>query len=264
MEATAISLFLAAVLVGAYVQSVTGFAMGMIIIAAVSMLALASVPEITAVVSLLSLVNVLLALHGRHALVEGRLFLPLILGQLPAIFLGVALLNHLHTDAERVLRLLLAAFIVLGSLSMMLRPRPIATLSGSPGCAVAGVASGLLGGLFSASGPVMGWFIYRQPLSLDAIRATLLASFACSTTVRTLIVGAQGGLTAEVLGLSGLAVPAVVLGTWLGRSLPPPLSDAAMKRLAFVLLLLLGCGIGLRALLDAPLSSVAGPGGVWP
>lgn len=243
------SLFLAAVLLGAYVQSVTGFAMGMIIIAAVSNLALASVPVITAVVSLLSLVNVLLALRGRHGLVESRLFIPLLLGQLPAVFLGVALLNSLQVDAER---LLLAAFIVLGSLSMMLRPRPLAALSPAPACAGAGAASGLLGGLFAASGPIMGWFVYRQPLPLDAIRATLLASFACSTTVRTLIVGVQGGLDAEVLGLSGLAVPAVVLGTWLGRSLPPPLSEPAMKRLAFVLLLLLGCGIGLRALLDAP------------
>jgi len=246
------SLFLAAVLLGAYVQSVTGFAMGMIIIAAVSNLALASVPVITAVVSLLSLVNVLLALRGRHGLVESRLFIPLLLGQLPAVFLGVVLLNSLQVDAERLLRLLLAAFIVLGSLSMMLRPRPLAALSPAPACAGAGAASGLLGGLFAASGPIMGWFVYRQPLPLDAIRATLLASFACSTTVRTLIVGVQGGLDAEVLGLSGLAVPAVVLGTWLGRSLPPPLSEPAMKRLAFVLLLLLGCGIGLRALLDAP------------
>ncbi len=94
--------------------------------------------------------------------------------------------------------------------------------------------------MFSASGPVLGWFGYRQPLMLDAIRTTLLACFAVSTSLRTVLVGASDGLTREVWLLATLALPAVLLGTWLGRNLPPPWSEAGIKRFAFSILLVAG------------------------
>jgi hypothetical protein len=62
-------------------------------------------------------------------------------------------------------------------------------------------------------------------------------------------VGAQGGLTGEVLWLSLVAVPLVLAGTWLGRELPPAVSETAMKRLAFGLLLVMGVWILVGALI---------------
>jgi uncharacterized membrane protein YfcA len=97
--------------------------------------------------------------------------------------------------------------------------------------------------MFSASGPIMGWFNYRQPLPLAVIRATLLCSFALTTSTRTVVVGVQGGLTSEVLWLSAVAVPLVVLGTWLGREMPPPVSEETIKQGAFALLLVIGVWI---------------------
>ena len=95
----------------------------------------------------------------------------------------------------------------------------------------------------------MGWFNYRQPLPVAAIRATLLCSFAMTTSVRTVLVGVNGGLTGEVWLLTGLALPVVVLGTWAGRTFEPPVSELAMKRLAFAVLLVMGVWILLRAAL---------------
>ena len=135
------------------------------------------------------------------------------------------------------------------SLSMMLRPVPKQRLSPPWACVGAGLAGGLLGGMFAASGPVMGWFNYRQPLSVAEIRATLLACFALSTTLRSVIVGFGGGLTREVWMLALLALPLVVLGTWAGGRFAPPLSEATLKRCAFGLLLLMGCWTVARALL---------------
>ena len=106
-----------------------------------------------------------------------------------------------------------------------------------------------MGGMFSASGPILGWFGYSQPLSLAPIRATLLASFVLTTSTRTVFVGVEGGLTKTVLGYALAAMPLVVLGTWLGRNLAPPVSEAVIKRAAYFLLLgmgvwiLLGVGI---------------------
>jgi uncharacterized membrane protein YfcA len=241
------TVFLAGVLLGSYVQSVTGFAMAMILIAVASGSQTVEIPVAAAVVSLLSLANVVLALRGHLQQVERRLFVWLALGQLPAIWVGVALLDVMHGDARWLLELALGLFIVLGSLSMMIRPEPKEDLSRPWACVGAGIAGGLVGGLFSASGPIMGWFNYRQPLAVRAIRATLLSGFVLTTSTRTVVVGIQGGLTTEVWLLTAMGLPLVVLGTWAGRRFRPPLSETGMKRLAFGVLLSMGVWILVRA-----------------
>jgi hypothetical protein len=194
MDTLATCLFLVTVLVGSYVQSVTGFAMGMIMIAVMVGSGLVAVPMITAVVSLLSMANVLLALRGRLHHVERRLVFWIALGLPIAVWGGVFALDVLDRRLAWVLELLLGGFIVLGSLSMMLRPHPRQALSRPWACVTAGFAGGMLGGLFSASGPVMGWFTYRQPLPVVEIRNTLLAIFALTTSLRLGVVGLSGGL----------------------------------------------------------------------
>ena len=78
--------------------------------------------------------------------------------------------------------------------------------------------------MFSASGPVLGWFGYSQPLKLVTIRATLLACFVLTTSTRTVLVGVQGGLTKQVLLYALVALPTVVIGNRLGRNFAPPVS----------------------------------------
>lgn len=240
MHADNLILFLLATALGSYVQSVAGFAMGMIIIAVTVGGGLIEVPVITAVVSLLSLVNIVFALRGHGHHLERRMFVWMSVGLVPSIAGGVWLLEHLDATARWLVELLLGLFIVLGSLSMMLRPQPRPRVSPSWSCFIAGCAGGALGGMFSASGPVMGWFNYRQPLPVATIRTTLLVTFALTTTVRTLVVGVAGGLTREVWVLCLIGVPVVLLATWAGRRYPPPVSETALKRLAFALLLVMG------------------------
>lgn len=250
MDSAGWLIFLGAVFAGSYVQSVSGFAMGLIVIAVVGASGIISLPVLTAAASLITMVNVVVALKGHTQHIDRRIFGWLAVGQLPAIGVGVWLLTWLDRDAQSVLALLLGLFITLGSLSMMLRPRPLETPSANWACLTAGLAGGVVGGMFSASGPIMGWFNYRQPLPLVVIRATLLCSFALTTSTRTVVVGVQGGLTAEVLWLSAVAVPLVVLGTWLGREMPPPVAEETIKRGAFGLLLLMGLWILGQALID--------------
>ena len=233
-------IFLSSVFVGAYVQSVTGFAMGMIVIAVVGASGVISLPILTAVASLITMVNVAMALKGHTRSLHRPMFVWMAVGLLPAIWIGVWILTVMNENAQATLQLLLGTFITLGCLSMMIRPRPLARVSPRWACLSAGLAAGVVGGMFSASGPITGWFSYRQPLELAAIRATLLGFFALSTTSRTVIVGFSGGLTNEVLVLSATALPLVVLGTWMGREMPPALTDLKLKQMAFGLLLLMG------------------------
>ena len=248
MDPIALSVFAFALFLGSYVQSVTGFAMGMIAIAILGGVNLVSIGVVTAAVSLLSLLNAVLALRGQVRHIRWRFYALLAAGQIPAIGAGVWLQTTLGRDALWLLELLLGAFIVLGSLSMMLRPEPRGTPSGRLACLAAGAAGGLVGGMFSASGPVMGWFNYRQPFGLLQIRATLLGCFVVTTSVRTIVVGAAGDLTRDVWWLTAFGVPAVVIGTWLGRNYPPALGDAVLRRTAFGVLLLTGAWVVARAL----------------
>ncbi len=239
--------FLLVVLLGSYVQSVAGFAMAMIIVAVVGGLRMMDVPTLAAVVSLLTMLNVALALRGALQHVERRVFVWLACGQVPAIFAGVQLLQWLDSHTRTALEICLGLFITVGGLSMLLRPHAWRRVSGPAACISTGVAGGLMGGLFSASGPVLGWFGYSQPLPLAAIRATLLASFALTTTTRTIIVGVDGALTQQVLLYAAAGLPVVALGTWLGRQFAPPVSEDAIKHMAYTLLLVMGAWILLRA-----------------
>ena len=244
--------FLALVFIGGYVQTVAGFAMGMILIAGSSALQLYPLPVTAAVVSLVSFLNIVLSLTGHLDRVRARAFLAMLIGQLPMLAVGVWLLMWLDSSAERVLRMLLGGFILAGCTAMMIRPEPLPRVSSSAAFAVAGMGGGLLGGLFSAAGPVLGWFVYRQPWRVAEIRATLLAAFAVSTVARTGVVGADGGLTGEVWTLTAWSVPLVLVSVWLGRRFPPPLGERALRRAAFALLCAMGGWILLAALLETP------------
>jgi len=236
---------LLAIFVGSYVQAVAGFAMGMIIVAVVGGLRLLDLPTLGAIVSLLTLSNVALALRGQTHHIHRKLIGWLALGQVPAIYLGFFLMTWLDGNSRWILELCLGLFITIGGLSMSLRPLPWTDESGWVGAFATGVTGGLMGGMFSASGPVLGWFMYSQPLPLTIIRATLLASFAITTSVRTVFVGLDGGLTTHVFGLAAAALPVVILGTWLGRYFAPPVDEGVIKRAAY--LLLLGMGVWILA-----------------
>lgn len=239
MELYTLLIFCLAVGLGSYVQSVTGFAMGLVVLAIIVAGQAIEIVVITAVTSLLALLNVVLALRGQLMHVNRRGWTLLCAGQLPAIWIGVWLLGVLAQGAIAALEAILGAFVVVGSLSMLLRPEANRVLSPPWAWLAGGAAGGILGGLFSASGPVMGWFAYRQPLATPAIRATLLACFAITTSTRTVVVGLDGGLTGDVWAFVLLGVPLVFLGTWAGRRFRPS-SELGVKRFAFATL----CGIG--------------------
>lgn len=238
---------LLAVFVGSYVQAVAGFAMGMIIVAVVGGLGLLDVPTLAAVVSLLTILNVVLALRGHLHHIHLPLFKWIALGQVPAVYLGFLLMNWMDGHTRWVLELALGVFITAGGLSMLLKPHPWQQVSKPFYSWFAGLSAGLVGGMFSASGPVLGWFGYSQPLALAAIRATLLACFVLTTTTRTVVVGLHGGLTQTVLTYALAALPVVVLGTLLGRMFAPPVSEQTIKKLAYGLLLIMGVWILLRS-----------------
>jgi len=240
MELSALIAFLVIVAAGSYIQTVTGFGLGLIVMGTVTLLGLAPIEFSSIVVSILALANSVLALFKQHNSVHKASWGLIVAGLLPGVLIGVFLLEHFSAHATNVLRVILGAFIITSGLILMYKPHPKTRLDSRPRFLVFGIVGGIFGGLFSTAGPPIVYQVYRQPLSIAVIRTTLLAIFIVANFLRIVFVGIRGDINWPVLHLALLSIPVVAGLTVFGRRFRPPLSDIAMRRLAFGLLILLG------------------------
>lgn len=233
-------LFLAVVALGAMVQTLTGFAMGLITMAGVAVLGIADIAFSAAVVSFVSLVNALVALRKGYRQVDWQLVRWVVTGLLPAMVCGIALLAYLSENYYSLLKLLLGFVIILAGTLLMISPAPFARRSGRFMQSAAGVSGGLLAGLYSAGGAPLAYFMYRQPVELNVIRFSLLAIFAITTSARSVMIGVSGQLNTSILAMSAAAVPLVVLVTLATSRLTPHVPDRLVRVLVFFVLVAVG------------------------
>jgi uncharacterized membrane protein YfcA len=231
---------------GALVQSITGFAMGLIIMGGVTALGVAEIAFSAAVVSLISMVNAAVALRHTYKFVDIHIWTAMIAGLIPLTIAGVLLLELFSARFYEIIQVMLGVVIIGAGTSLMIQPRPFEGVSSRPAVAAVGGLGGVIGGLYGAGGAPLAWFMYRQPLELNVIRATLLATFLVSTSGRAVVVGFAGHLTKDVLLTALLAVPMVILVTLAGARLAPHVPDKLIRRFVFILLILLGATLMFR------------------
>ncbi|MBT5230537.1 MAG: sulfite exporter TauE/SafE family protein [Methylococcales bacterium] len=236
-------IFLATIAVGSYIQTVTGFAMGLIIMGFITSLGLAPVIFTAAVISVLALINTLLAVHQNHHHINWDILKITSFGLLPGIGLGIWLLDHLSQASTNLLQVILGSVIIIGGILLMLKPHPTKTLAPKTVSFFTGTASGIIGGLFSTGAPPMVYYLYKQPLSIDTIRSTLLSVFVLATIFRIIFISFDGHFTDDVLWMCAWGLPCVFVFTLLGKKFPPPMSDLTMRRSAFGLLIILGSSL---------------------
>lgn len=235
-----IVIFWAIAALAAWVQTLTGFALGLILMGATGLLGLMPLPQAAAVTSVLVIINGAQVLwHGWRDL-DRRVLALLMIGAMPALAGGYWLLEWMAGQALEALRLTLGAVVAIAAVQLSLRPRHRATLSGAPAFVLAGVAGGLMGGMFATSGPPVIWQLYRQPMPLAAVRVTLVGLFFVTQIFRLGLVAATTGIGAPIVMSAAGAAPAVILGTWAARRFPPPVAALTVRRLALGLLLLSG------------------------
>lgn len=253
MLATATLTFWFIACLAAWMQTLTGFALGLILMGGVGLLGLMPLPQAAVVTSILVVANGVLVLRRGWREVDGTALRLFLTGSLPTLILGYALLHYLAGTALWLLQLLLGLVIVASSIQLGFRPKP-QTERSSPASFIAfGAAGGIMGGLFSTAGPPIIYHIYRQPIAQTAIRSTLVAIFVLNQTFRLGIVVATDGISLPTLTAAAGAIPAVALGTFAARRWPPPLSPARMRQLAVGLLFCSGA-----ALVGPALSRLAG------
>ncbi len=235
--------FLMMVALGAFIQTITGFAMGLVIIGGVTLLGLADVGFAAAVISLISLVNTGVALRSTYKHVNYAYLRDISISLVPAMVVGVLLLNYLSTAAYDLLKAILGLVIIVAGILLMLQPVPRDKPAARPWVFLTGSIGGVIAGLFSAGGAPLAYFMYRQPLVLVTIRATLLSFFAVSTFGRSVIIGIDGQLTQEVLITAVVSVPVVILVTMSTLRVADRVPDAMVRRIVFLLLILMGLSL---------------------
>lgn len=254
LSAGALAVLLAVIAIGAYFQTITGFGMGMIVMGVASGFGLVSLGTMAAVISLMTLANSVVALPGKLHHIDRRAAAAAMIGIVPATIAGVLLLQYLTGTAANLLRLLLGVVIIHGGITFARNPIPLAERSPDRGFFLSGLLSGLTDGLFSIAGPPLIFQFYRQPMEPVAVRNMLLLLFAITSGARTVFLGVQGRLSAEIWFLTAFAVPVVAIATFAGRHYPPPIAPVLKRRIVFSVLILIGISLvatTLPAMLDS-------------
>lgn len=236
-------IFWGVVIVASWVQTLTGFALGLMTISAVGLIGLMPLPQAAIVVSVLAMTNAALVLLRGWPDIDRPALAMILTGAIPGIVAGYVLLGWLAGTTLGSLQFLLGVVIAGSALQLAIRPRRQPRRSPAGGFAIAGLAAGVMGGLFATSGPPVIWQLYRQPMPLNAVRTTLLSVFLITQCVRMMLVWGAGAITVPVVATAAGALPAVMLGTTLARRFPPPVSTDTIRKLALLLLFATGLAL---------------------
>ncbi len=243
MELVSLLTFLGLVALGSYIQTVSGFAIALIITGGATAFGLAPVAFTANVVSFVALANTAVAVHKRHMHVDLNILLYASAGVLILSGVGLAILHHLSNRSIDLLETLLGIVILGSGALLMTHPHPLKKVSPSYVHLIAGGFGGLFSGMLGAGGPPLVIHLYRQPLEFAVIRTTLLAILGIMPFIRIGLESYSGNITADVLKLSALGVPVSILSTLFARRFPPPVSELMIRRFAFGLLCLLGLSL---------------------
>lgn len=242
------AVFIACVALAGYVQNLTGFALGLVLLGLVGLSAAAPLTDVTNVISVLTLVNAVGLFRASRPQLERAVMAPTLAGSLLGVLLGVALLGWLSGQTMVWLQLVLGLTIV-GSVVVLLSGRAVReTRSSTTAFAGMGLVSGVLGGLFSTAGPPLVYHFYRQPMPQRTIRDALVTVFAVNAVLRLVLMGVAGHLGTHSLWLAMEAVPVLLLQAhWMSRR-PPRWSGTTLRRAAAGLLMVVAVGLIATAL----------------
>jgi uncharacterized membrane protein YfcA len=243
MSGWEIAAFLLCVAVATCAQSITGFALALILLGLTGLFDLAPLADVANVATVMSLFTAVIALRGTHDSLDWPIMRWTVTGSVFGVAAGVALLAWLSSNVVMALRLLLGLVVIACAIVVLVRAHPLPQRSSSASFHGFGFLSGVLGGLFSASGPPLVYQFYRQPLALDAVRDTLVATLAAGGVIRLVMVVASGQFSLRSLWLCALAVPLAMAITWWLRRPPPAGRRETVLKVVCALLVITGVGL---------------------
>jgi len=225
----------AIVIVAGFLQGLTGFGFGLITLPLLGLFI--GIKTIIPLVVLLALcISLTQTVQFRNAIKLKSIY-TLIAATMPGIPVGVYTLKHIPAETLTIgLGALMVAFT-----SYQLLTKPTPRHLGIPSTVLAGFTSGILGGSIGAGGPPVIVYSTLQPWSKDQAKATLAFYFAISGSIVSMTHAYTGLITQKILHLFVISLPALAIGIFLGTITYTRISDRGYKKLALILVFILGC-----------------------
>jgi uncharacterized membrane protein YfcA len=173
--------------------------------------------------------------------IDFKLVWPFLIGGLAGVPVGTLLIAHADPG---VFKLSIGVLLLVFPIALHFNRQTIAlSFGGPPADAAIGFAGGILGGLAGLSGPlpilwasVRGWSKDERRGVFQTYNWTVLSAALC-------LQAGTGFITREVLWLALLALPATLVGAWLGTRAYHALSDRNFSDVVLGLLFLSGIGL---------------------
>jgi uncharacterized protein len=232
-------LFLCATFAGALVAGLSGFAFGLVA-ASIWLYILTPLQTATLIIAFGLIVQGYSVWKLRRALDWKRLW-PFVLGAAVGVPIGVTILtwaNHAHVRSG------VGAFLVLYSLYALFRPTFTPVKAGGATIdAGVGFLNGVIGGVTGLAGILVTIWCGLRGWPKDVQRTVFQPVAVATFVMGALWIGAKGAITADIVKLFLIGLPALLAGTWLGLRLFGRLNEAGFRKV--VLVLLLASGIAL-------------------
>ena len=243
IDALQLALIGGATIVAAVLRSFTGFGFAL---AAVPIFSLLLPPaEVVVLSASLAMGLGLLSWRSYWGLVTVRQLAPLLLMALLGTFLGALALSALPVGPFQVC---VGVAVLLTCVGMQWSP----TGGGRPSAAVpygVGLLSGLMNGALAIPGPpVIVYTLLAEPEPARS-RALMMAFFSASAVIALSIFAWNGLVRQQTLTLAVLILPALYVGDKCGAWLFHRYADGFYRRVAFLMLVVLGVSIIARGLL---------------
>lgn len=236
-------LYLLFVALAVYAQNVTGFALALILLGLIGATGIVPLTDAVNAVTVMALANAVTFIYRRWPLHLEPSIWPAVAASVPFAIAGTFLMYWMAGAAYETLRLLLGVSIVVCALMLWRAANPLKVPSPVGAYALAGGFSGLLGGMFGASGPPLVYLMYRQPLAHARIQEALIVFFGLGALLRLALVVSSRNFSLPAVWLSTEALPVVFLVTAFAAGRPPPLPAKLLKAMVCLLLVVTGTGL---------------------
>jgi uncharacterized membrane protein YfcA len=238
MDGIALGFFLFAAFIGGFASGLAGFAMGFVV-SGIWLHILTPVQTTALIVGYGLLTQGYGVWKLRHAL-AWKSIAPFIFGGLIGVPIGTMLLTYLNpTYLRSGVGVLLMIYGAYGLAQPALKPLPSNRLSDSS----IGLANGILAGLTGLPGFIITVWCQLRGWKKDVQRAIFQPVMLTAILANVASLGVAGAITADILRLYLIGLPAMVAGLWAGFKLYGKLDDAAFRKVILVLLLIAGLGL---------------------
>jgi uncharacterized membrane protein YfcA len=219
-------------------QSLTGFGFALVMVPFLSLIWDVKAAVVTSTV-LATVAAVPLALEVRRSIRPWKVA-PLLLGSLVGIPIGIVILDWIDPQA---LKIFVAAVVIAASFILYFGPRLRLEGGGVGSPVVVGMLSGVLRGSTSMGGPPAVLYVLSRERGIEEFRSTILAFFLPSSLLALTGMAIAGWVTPEVLGTSGVALPALAAGLLAGAWLRSRVQQEVFRTVALAVLVLTGIAI---------------------